>query len=444
MLIDCGSMQYCSSSRNLKEVRDDINKSANQSGLDVIVLSHTDMDHIEGFCAPSLTKLDYDPKEIWVPINCHPSYQSLSTYKGMDPLLDCFERFMGIRSKVSSFVDYSYWTRSKDNCLREIQKRYPTSEIRYVHSFQKPRLFSRPGESLMIEILNPPPPSRYILRSLLDILPREILQEAGLSRDEIDLIKDRKREIPYGMTEEDWMLEYFSIKDQSRNDEQSEKERTSDKVVYPLPTDKEIDAIRKAGKVFVHGGRINSYDAKRLCKYLDKLFKDGLLSMYNIASAIHPVEYEANLNSIVLNITWQERKLLFTGDLVDWRLIKNRLSPVALLKVPHHGGKGDYLSDSQTLQRLIPTIPVRASPLAIFPTCATFSSGETCCHDRGNPPDPTKAWDILRNVGFHTINTTATLTEPNLYTDIYIIPHPIPVLYAEHNTAGFLTQEGNP
>jgi hypothetical protein len=62
-----------------------------------------------------------------------------------------------------------------------------------------------------------------------------------------------------------------------------------------------------------------------------------------LAESLFAIDQAANDTSLVVELTWHDRRLLFAGDAEQksWQMMANRadLQPVALLKVGHHGSR---------------------------------------------------------------------------------------------------------
>jgi len=198
----------------------------------------------------------------------------------------------------------------------------------------------------------------------------------------------------------------------------------------PELSEKDFDSLTRLAKSLLYGGKVLKKDVKRLCKSLRSLYISGFITRLDFLKAIRPVLDEANQYSLVFNLNWAGRNLLFTGDLVDWSLITTRLTPVTLLKVPHHGGHGKYIQQTRQLTTLIPTHPAKSSPLAIIPTCSTKNLEPCCIESRS--PDPQTTRSTLLDIGFSCLDTCTTLTNSPLYTDVYIHPKEIPTPWSIH------------
>lgn len=96
-----------------------------------------------------------------------------------------------------------------------------------------------------------------------------------------------------------------------------------------------------------------------------------------LAESLFTIDRAANNTSVVVELTWRGRRLLFTGDAEEksWRMMaKNAgLRPVDLLKIGHHGSH-NATPDPDILDRVLP--PARKKEaLAVLSTCPNVYDG---------------------------------------------------------------------
>lgn len=144
---------------------------------------------------------------------------------------------------------------------------------------------------------------------------------------------------------------------------------------------------------------------------LDQLDEIDYIDGFMAKRAIEKVEGSiANDFSIVTQVRWQGRALLFPGDLLNWNYIKHKIHSLDFLKIPHHGGFGNYLEDHELLSRMFPTNQSRS----IIPTC--FPNN---CSTSRMRPDPRDAMNKLDDYSL----VVPTSHFPNSFHDFVIDPN---------------------
>ncbi|GAH34819.1 unnamed protein product, partial [marine sediment metagenome] len=309
-----------------------------------------------------------------------------------------------------------------DDCIDKIVELYPDSRICYVdNQTQTHRVNGFDGE-FTLDILNPPTAPVILIKTLLDLIPVEIMKKCGISPEYIRMIKDNKK-VPIEREKEDVKLrvtqeDYASLADMRRETLSKYQYRES-----PFPKsqideididDTTINAIRKIVDLVINGNddwvmkEETIYSFHNLLNELDEIdFIDG--SMVN--RAIERVRSDiANDFSIVAQVRWQGRVLLFPGDLLNWNNIRHKVHSLDALKVPHHGGFGDFLEDSELLSRIFPT----NRRFSIVPTCFP----DNTCSTIRTRPDPERTMQKLHD--YSMIISTSQF--PNSYHDFVFDP----------------------
>lgn len=128
-----------------------------------------------------------------------------------------------------------------------------------------------------------------------------------------------------------------------------------------------------SGSPAVAGGRplpLPGIDGGAFYQLIDRM-DNGL------SESLFAIDRAANDTSLVVELTWRGRRLLFTGDaeLKSWRKMaeKNLLRPLDLLKVGHHGSRNATPS-SAILDQVLPP-DRRASAVAVLSTCPNVYQG---------------------------------------------------------------------
>ena len=394
ILVDLGTKQGCNCGSSFAQVIDDINGTLSTRALDILVISHTHRDHIRGLCPSSDTQSIFSnsPREIWVPRNCDPNYGPTMTHKELTSLDKCHDRLRYLAQTLYLAATITYHT-DVDECIGKIEQLYPDSWIRYMDN-QEPiyRVDGFNGE-FTIDILNPPTKPLILIRAIVDLLPMRILERCGVSAECIAIVKNIETYSNDNESEDDVKLrakgEHYDSLETKRVEALSEFNLREE----PIPDSEfaEIDIDQETAKAVSMIAEIVCKDKKNrplkrnqikdFHNLLNKLDSMDYIDVTIAKRAIRQVESRiANNFSIVMQIRWQGRALLFPGDLQNWNGIKHRIHSLDVLKVPHHGGYAGYLNDHDLLSRMFPN----NGKLAIIPTC--FPTGNCgAMHSRPNP-----------------------------------------------------------
>lgn len=394
ILVDLGTKQGCNCGSSFAQVMDDINGTLSTRALDILVISHTHRDHIRGLCPSSDTQSVFNnsPREIWVPRNCDPKYGPTMTHKKLTNLDKCHDRLRYLAQTLYLAATITYHT-DVDECISKIEQLYPDSWIRYMDN-QEPtyRVDGFDGE-FTIDILNPPTKPLILIRAIVDLLPRRILERCGVPAECIATIKNTEAYPNDNELEDDVRLrakeeDYASLR-AKRIETLAEfdirKEPIPDSKFAGIDIDQETaKAVRRIAEIVCKDKTnrpLKRNQIKNFHNLLNKLDSIDYIDETIAKRAIQQVESRtANNFSLVMQIRWQGRVLLFPGDLQNWNGIKHRINSLDVLKVPHHGSSAEYLNDHDLLSRMFPN----NGKLAIIPTCFPTNN----CGAMHSRPDP--------------------------------------------------------